>query len=282
MSHVIDTHTHIVSPDVERYPRRPGVAQSAWFEETPAAAEDLLREMDVAGVDGAVLVQAHGPYAGDNAYCADARTVAPQRFVSSSIIGVLAADSVEQLRYWTLERGMIGTRLFHLPPPPEPWLADPALAPFYAEARKLGVRINFCVVRRHLPALAEVLATMPDTPVAVDHCGLIETPDAPPDDVFSNLLALSRFPELRLKVSTYVLDYAPQLGLSAAQLVRKLADEFGADRLMWGSDWPQTHHLTYAQLVEQGRAAAELLTPTERHAYLGGTALGFYPELKVS
>lgn len=279
MSQLIDTHTHIVSPDVERYPRKPGVAQSAWYDETPAAAEDLLREMDGAGVHGAVLVQAHGPYAGDNAYCADARSVAPDRFVSSSIIDVRAGDAVDQLRYWTLERGMAGTRVFHLPPPPRPWLADPELAPVYAEAQKLGVRVNFCVVRRHLPALGEVLATMPDTPVAVDHCGLIETPDAPPDDVFANLLALARFRELRLKVSTYVLDYAPQLGLSSPQLVRKLADEFGADRLMWGSDWPQTHHLAYAQLVEQGRNAAELLSPAERDSYLGGTAAAFYPEL---
>ena len=33
------------------------------------------------------------------------------------------------------------------------------------------------------------------------------------------------------------------------------AEAFGAERLLWGSDYPQTHDRSYAALVELGRAA---------------------------
>jgi L-fuconolactonase len=55
-------------------------------------------------------------------------------------------------------------------------------------------------------------------------------------------------------------------------VVRDLAAAFGADRLVWGSDWPvSTRFMTYRQALELVRSHGPAFTPDERAAVLGGT-----------
>jgi predicted TIM-barrel fold metal-dependent hydrolase len=117
-------------------------------------------------------------------------------------------------------------------------------------------------------------------PISLDHCGLIEVPGFDPArSQLDDVCALARFANLHLKVSTNVFTFATQIGLTPAKLVRELADAFGANRLMWCSDWPQVHDRPYTQLVREGVEAGALLSDDERANYLGGTALSIWPEL---
>ena len=68
---ITDTHVHVVARDEARFPLRPSGVGSQWFCEHPVTAEDYLATASAAGVDRAVLVQAHGAYG-------DARNVAAQ------------------------------------------------------------------------------------------------------------------------------------------------------------------------------------------------------------
>ena len=61
--------------------------------------------------------------------------------------------------------------------------------------------------------------------------------------------------------------------------VCELAARFGARRLMWGSDYSQTHDLPYAELVARQRHASSRLSDHDREWYLGRTALTLWPEL---
>jgi predicted TIM-barrel fold metal-dependent hydrolase len=94
------------------------------------------------------------------------------------------------------------------------------------------------------------------------------------------VFALARFRHVHLKVSTNVFAFAVSIGLTPATLVRELADVFGANRLMWCSDWPQVHDRPYKQLVQEGIEAGSLLSDSERDNYLGGTALSIWPVLR--
>lgn len=281
MTTVVDTHVHVAAADRTRYPLRPGMGVNPWYDRD-ATVETLLGEMDHSGVDAAVLVQGHGAYSFDNSYCADARAVAPDRLVSVSIIDMAADDRVEQLTRWASERGMGGTRLLHLPPPEPAWLDDRSTEPVWRRARELGIRVSVCIVRRHLGALGRLLEWAPPVPVALDHSGLIELPGVDLDaTAFDELCALARYPNLHLKVSPHVLAYGAIVGRSPDALVRTLADVFGAERLMWGSDWPNAGR-PYGELVREGRLAAQRLTDEERALFLGGTACRIWPELSAS
>ena len=72
---IIDTHTHVVSSDKIKHPLDPGAR--GWSTEVSNDVEDLISEMDRAGVECATLVQPNGTYGLDNSYqCESARQYA--------------------------------------------------------------------------------------------------------------------------------------------------------------------------------------------------------------
>ena len=106
---IIDTHTHVVSSDKVKHPLDPGAR--GWSTEVSNNVEDLIAEMDRAGVDCATLVQPNATYALDNSYqCDSAKQYAP-RTVAVGILDPTAPDAADKLSYWVNERGMNGVRL---------------------------------------------------------------------------------------------------------------------------------------------------------------------------
>ena len=251
---VVDTHTHVISDDHEKYPLQvadyPGVE---WVHEAPVTVEELRAEMAVAGVDRAVLVQALGGYGTDNSYVVDARAAYPETFSAVAIVddpsdlGALAAVGIGGVRFYAIGGG--GP------------LHDQAT---WGIARRLGLRVSAATVPEYLPALGEALAAHPDVILSLDHCGF--APDSIGD--------YAHLPNLYLKVTPHVLDAG-----DPAAMLERLAEQFGLDRLMWGSDYSQTHDRPYTDLADQARAACAGLTQSEQAQFLGGTALALWPEL---
>jgi len=249
---IIDTHTHVVSPDRSRFPLdMPDNFPADWVRESPVAVDGLLASLDAGGVTGAVLVQAKGAYGFDNSYIAEARSAAPARLVNAAVIDLAAPDREAVLHYWFGEQGILGLRVFNIPPAYPDWLGDPSLPGVLRLASKLGARLSLCVLAPDLPAVAGLLAALPDLPIAIDHCGFVE------------------------------LSMAEQGGMAAPDVVEWLSAQFGTHRLMWGSDFPQHHSEPYSEIVEYGRRACSRLSPAEQARFLGGTALELWPELMV-
>ena len=60
----------------------------------------------------------------------------------------------------------------------------------------------------------------------------------------------------------------------AKQRLRQLYDRFGADRLIWGSNYPHTRRVcTYKEAVDFVRIACDFLTEEERAKILGKTLI---------
>ena len=125
-----------------------------------------------------------------------------------------------------------------------------------------------------LVELATLVPRLPDVPIAVDHCAFADFSHGVPDD----LRALVDHPRVGLKVSTIVLDRMAAHG-DVRDGLAELAACFGADRLMWGSDFSQTHDRPYPELAEYARRAASRLDAAAREAFLGGTAMRLWPQL---
>jgi predicted TIM-barrel fold metal-dependent hydrolase len=280
MVSILDTHTHVIAADHDRYAQQVDQALlPQWVHEHPVDAPGLLAELDAAGVDGAVLVQARGAYGYDNSYVADARALAPGRFVNAAVIDMADPGRADALRYWTGERAVLGLRLFNIPPASPGWLDMPATAQLVRAAAASGVRMSVCVLASDLPGVGRLLAACPRAMIAIDHCGFpalapgFSSPDA------AALAALAVHDNVRLKVTTTLLHQAQGSGLDPQDVVEWLAERFGAHRLMWGSDYPQHHSQTYPEIVAYGRAACDRLSPSEQAQFLGGSAAQLWPEL---
>jgi L-fuconolactonase len=265
---IVDAHTHVVSSDPRRYPLNPRDLSGDWYREGPASAEDLASAMRGADVTRAVLVQGVGAYGFDNRYAADAANADPTRFASACAIDAEAEDAVERLRFWIDERGMRGVRLFALSRDGPSWLADPSVDPVWHAALKLGARIIVTILPHQLAELDRALERHPTAEVSLDHCAF----SLGEEGTRSRLFELAVHPGLHLKITTHNLDEAITREGSAGPVMRSLIEAFGAERLMWGSDFCQIHDRSYAELVALARDACASLTPRERTAILGGTA----------
>lgn len=273
---IIDTHTHVLSSDTDSYPIDPpvGLTRMPWIDQNPVDADGLVQAMDIAGVHGAVIVQAKGAYGFDNAYAAVARFAAPGRLVNASIVDVERPDAVEQLEYWTVEHQMLGTRLFDIPPSDPSWLTAPATATLLDACRKLGVRIALCILVEQLPLVRSLCEMADEQLVSLDHCGFSVLTGPTPE-----LDALADVANLRLKVTTTMLEPVVHAGLDVCDAFERMCDVFGVDRLMWGSDYPQHFSEPYPEIVDLARHACSRLTSSEQARFLSGTALEIWPEL---
>ena len=95
------------------------------------------------------------------------------------------------------------------------------------------------------------------------------------------LTDLVAFDNLYLKITTHLLNTVVEKGHSPAQWVEHLVRHFGADRLMWGSDFSQTHNASYAELVDFARQAFSGLSEKDRNLCMGGTAASVWPSLRA-
>ena len=268
---VVDTHVHVVG-DEARYPLHPAGVGSNWFREMPVDVRRYSTLMDEAGVDRAVLVQAMGAYGFDNDYVLDAAATDPSRFKSVVIVDV-AGDpdaAAAKLRTLATGRGADGVRLFALG---DDWIGAPEAEVIWRTAADLGLFVVATLLSPQLPSLDRALARFPNMRVALDHCGFPDTRGGPSYPGAESLFALADHANLHLKVSCHILGTIDE----PAEFVDRLAAVFGAGRLMWGSDFPQTHDRPYADLVDLGRRSCAGLTTRDQDAFLGGTAARLTP-----
>jgi L-fuconolactonase len=268
---VVDTHVHVIG-DEARYPLNPPGVGTDWFRETPVDVERFSTLMDGAAVERAVLVQAMGAYGFDNNYVLDAAASDPRRFKSVVIVDV-AGDpepAAATLRTLATQRGANGVRLFALG---DDWIGAPDAAVIWRTAAELGLLVVATLLAPQLPSLARALERFPDMPVALDHCGFPDLTGPPEFRAAEPLFALADHANLHLKVSSHILETLDE----PAAFVERLASVFGAGRLMWGSDFPQTHDRPYAGLVDLGRRACAGLPAADQAAFLGGTAMALTP-----
>lgn len=276
---IVDTHTHVVARDQSRYPLQPpgvpGIGN--WFHEAPVPVEQLLAEMAGAGVDRAVLVQAFSAYGTDNSYVTAAAQQHAGACVSVCIVDI-DAGAPARLQALAEQHGTSGVRMFAIGNRSLTRLDDPAAAPVFAVARERELRVVVTILAPQLAELRAVLQRHPDMPIVLDHCGFPDLTGGAPFDEASSLFELAAFPNLHLKVSSHLLENAETVG-DPRDFFDRLAAEFGTGRLLWGSDYPQTHDRPYAALVDLGRRACERRSAREQQAFLGENALRLWPGL---
>src|SRR5205814_2355362 len=95
---IIDTHTHVSSPDTERYPFKPGDFPTSKWWMKDATVEHLLGVITAAGVERAVLVQGIGAYGYDNRYAVHAAANDPERLRVVVAVDMDGPDPTADLR----------------------------------------------------------------------------------------------------------------------------------------------------------------------------------------
>jgi L-fuconolactonase len=267
---IIDTHVHVVSEDTVRYPRQINAsATHRWWSGGRCDTTALLAHMDAEGVAAALAVQAVGVYAYDNSYLLD--EVGP---ASGRVAGVVAVDMeadgpAEEIARMGSVPGVVGVRLFAVSPGSS-WVHRGKADEAFDAAARADLPVVLTAFEHQLPPLIPSIARCPTLRIAVDHCAF-PTLDGARIHRESPLLQLSGARNVTMKVSSHVLLHLSSPA-SPSTLIDDLVSRFGPDRVMWGSDWPQTPLPDYAAHLELARRAMAHLTPQEQDGLMGANA----------
>ncbi|KGM33774.1 amidohydrolase family protein [Inquilinus limosus] len=278
---VVDSHTHVISPDAERYPHAPlGGHRSDWSKARPVDHHGLVAAMDEAGIAQAVVVQASTVYGHDSRYVVEAVRAHPGRFVGVFSLDAVAGDAVDQIKRWR-DEGLVGLRLFttgSTMPGQADWLGDPRSWPAWTYAEAHGIPVCLQMTMDGIPMLRGLLQRFPQAKVLLDHLARPDLADGPPYEKARALFDLAVFPGVHLKLTNRTLAAAGQGASTATAFIPLVVQRFGADRVLWGSNFPAAEG-SLAALLGEAKAGLSVLPEAERAAILAGSARRLYPAL---
>jgi L-fuconolactonase len=259
----IDAHLHVWQ---DPYPDRP----YPWTPD-PFPAESMLPLLDQHGVDMAINVSP--VMAGwDNSYGNLVAERYPNRFRVFGRIDPLQPNVEEALGDWLSSPGAAGVRLTAFRPEESRRLDDADMQPFWKAASDAGTVVAVFAPGR-LAELRSVAESHQGFTLIIDHFGLgVDAHSADPFKGVNDLHAFAENPKVFLKVSAMpevskdrypFLDLHSHLGWALR--------EFGADRLIWGSNWPVeskdcNYRESYSWIIQSG-----VVTEAETALILGGT-----------
>jgi predicted TIM-barrel fold metal-dependent hydrolase len=128
-----------------------------------------------------------------------------------------------------------------------------------------------------LPEIQRLAESLPDLTVVIDHMA-----DCPLDqpDKWELLTALAKLPKVFVKIShSWSLSKQPYPWLDAQELQKRLLQAYGAQRIMWGTDWPviENSHAHYEQALTQVRDDMKFLSADDKAWILSKTVQRVWP-----
>jgi len=255
---VIDIHPHIVSPDTKRYPLAPlGGTQSTWSSERPTTYQTLLGAMDDVGIDKAAIVHSSTAYGYDNSYVAAAVAAVPSRFTAVCSIDVMAPDAL---------------------PDQATWFVDPKTYPFWEHAAAKNIPVCMQMKQEGLPLLRQIMDRFPKVTMILDHLARAPFEDGPPYKAAAEFLELAKYKQVYLKITPVNVTPKSWGKGTPETFFGKIVDTFGASRIAWGSNFPNSVG-TLSELLDAARKAFSFASAEQRDWIFGRTAQRLYPKL---
>jgi L-fuconolactonase len=275
---VIDAHHHVWDLEVRDQPWLAGQEMAAI--RRTFTVDDLRPAARAAGVGATVVVQTV--------------TVAEE---TPELLALAAADPlVAGVVGWTdltspavsdelarLAGGPGGARLagvrHQVQSEPDPdWLRRPDVIRGLRAVAAAGLAYDLVILPHQLPAATYAAAAVPGLTLVLDHAGKPRVADGDLGPWAAAVRALAALPNTTCKLSGLVTEAPQQTRAQALAVVAEVVlDAFGADRVMFGSDWPVCLLASdYAGVMALARSLAGGLSAAEREAVFGATAARAY------
>ena len=239
------------------------------------SAEVFLSNMDYAQVGGAVVVQELIDGL-QNDYLETVMRKYPERFFVCGMCDYFAGHILEQANALK-DRGFKGIAV-----PGHRLLtysqrialnSDEMMAMFHMMEDN-GMVLSLCLAEgdTQLGEINEVIAECPDLKIAIGHFGMVTVPG------WKEQIMLARHPKVMIESGgiTWLFnsEFYPFDG--AVKAIREAIDMVGAEKLMWGSDYPRTITAITYRMSYDFVCKSTLLDEREKRLFLGENAKAFY------
>ncbi|CAM8902543.1 unnamed protein product [Rhodiola kirilowii] len=238
---IIDSHLHVWAAPQEaanKYPYFPGQEPTL-----PGNLDLLIQSMEEAGVDGALIVQPIN-HKFDHSYVSSAIKKYPTKFVGCCLANPENDGSgIMELEHLVLKEGYRAVRFNPYLWPSDEKMTNEIGRSLFSKAGELGVPVGFMCMKGlnlHISEIEQLCTEYPSTTVLLDHLAFCKPPLNEEDRrSLAGLLKLSRFPQVYVKFSAlFRVSRMPYPYPDLSDILSHIVANFGAQRIMWGSDFP--------------------------------------------
>jgi predicted TIM-barrel fold metal-dependent hydrolase len=246
---IIDSHLHLFRSYSEQYPRpiHPGLAEA----EREALAADLIKEMDSAGVDKAILV----PLGPQDQYVSEVQREYPGKFAAVGIFDPTSDDQEKNLDSRIAESRIQGIRVGHVDHKKN--LGDDPrtfeMFPLFKAMAERNLKVWFYAEPPQVRLFTKVLKELPNLVAVFNHCGFMVSLENLCIDEYSR-------PHFSVTVPPETLDLLEEAAVNPNACIhfsgqyafthdlyphddikpvaQRLINIFGPSRMLWASDFP--------------------------------------------
>jgi L-fucono-1,5-lactonase len=271
----IDAHQHFWRYNAEEYD---------WIDDSMAVLrrdflpKDLKKELDAAGFDACITVQARQTLEETQWLLA----LADENPFVAGVVGwvdLRAEDVRDQLAALAKNPKLVGVRHVVQAEPDDNFLLRPNFLRGIAALQEFDLTYDILIYPRHLPVAIEFVQQFPEQRFVLDHLAKPFIKAQTIEPWATHIRELGKFPNVFCKLSGMVTEadwktwkpehFKPYLEAALAA--------FGADRLMIGSDWPVCKVAgSYRGVMSLVMDFLDQHTPEVREKILGGNAQRFW------
>lgn len=263
---LVDTHIHVFVRGLPLAPVR------RYVPDYDATYEDYQAQMHANGITHAVIVQPS--FLGtDNSYMCGVLRQHRQALRGIAVV----EPSISEAELDALQAdGVVGIRL-NLDGLPIPELTRGPWPGLLASLRRRRWQVEVHRVGHDLPAFVPALLEA-GVDVVLDHFGRPDDDLGADDPAFRTLLGWGASRRLWVKLSGAYRNGSEGRGFAhAPRQAQLLLEHVGADRLVWGSDWPHTRHETTISVARMRQCLHDWVPSAEqRERIMGRNALELF------
>ncbi|GGY73503.1 amidohydrolase [Cellvibrio zantedeschiae] len=274
---MIDAHQHFwrIGENDCRWPTADLTAIYRDF--NPVDLEPLTK---AAGITGSVLVQSQE---------SDADTdfllrLANESDLVKAVVGwvdLKSITAVPRIRNLAQHPKMRGLRPMLQSLPEDSWILSPDIEIAIAEMQQCNLSLDALVHVRHLQYLRIFARRHPKLAIVIDHAAKPAIAAKGFESWAKAIAALAELPQVYCKLSGLLTEASMEQGVDHLRpYIVHLYHLFGAERLMWGSDWPvlnlAPNHGNYDEWLTLAKQILPVASATELDEIFGTTAKNFY------
>lgn len=230
---IIDTHLHCFAGAGDK--RFPYHANAPYKPEPAATPEHLLKCMDGAGVDFAVVVHPE-PYQDDHRYLEHCLDVGKGRLKGTCLFFAGSDKVGERMKALAKKVPLVAARIHAYAPERLPPFGKPALRELWKTIGECGLAVQLHLEPGYAEGFEPLIKEFKETTVIIDHLG---RPMQGTPAEHTAVGKWSRYRNTVMKISA-VPEKRQYPHRDVAPIIKRLTDAFGADRLIYGGGFSET------------------------------------------
>ena len=262
----VDTHLHCFAGDND--PRFPYHAKAPYRPARPATPEHLLRCMDGAGVDRAIVVHPE-PYQDDHRYLRYCLERGKGRLKGTCLFFADRDGALAQLEELARSEAIVAARVHAYAPGRLPPFDSPALRNYWAKATDLGLAIQLHFEPRYATLLEPLIREFRETRVIIDHLG---RPFQGTPEEHETVISWARYPNTVMKLSA-IPKRRSYPHRDIRPVIRRLFSEYGSERFIYGGGFgSEATPSSYRAAFDQAQDLIGFLSVSDQQKVLGENA----------